>query len=118
VAQRVSRVTAEGKLDVFGGISPDDVWHNPLRGKRLEAGDHFEVLTTGGGGRGDPILREPSRVLEDFLDGYVTLAQARDNYGVVIDSQSKTIDSEGTKRTRANGRHANDKAQGLVAAGR
>jgi N-methylhydantoinase B/oxoprolinase/acetone carboxylase alpha subunit len=118
VAQRVSRVTAEGKLDVFGGISPDGVWHNPLRGKRLEAGDRFEVLTTGGGGWGDPMLREPARVLEDFLDGYVTPAKARDNYGVVIDSQSKTIDGEATKRTRADHRHANSKAEGLAAAGR
>ena len=118
VAQRVSRVTAEGKLDVFGGISPDGVWHNPLRGKRLEAGDRFEVLTTGGGGWGDPMLREPARVLEDFLDGYVTPAKACDNYGVVIDSQSKTIDGEATKRTRAGHKHTNSKAERLAAAGR
>jgi N-methylhydantoinase B/oxoprolinase/acetone carboxylase alpha subunit len=118
VAQRVSRVTAEGKLDVFGGISPDGVWHNPLRGKRLEAGDRFEVLTTGGGGWGDPMLREPARVLEDFLDGYVTPAKACDNYGVVIDSQSKTIDGEATKRARAGHKHTNGKAEGLAAAGR
>jgi hypothetical protein len=64
------------------------------------------------------MMREPARVLEDYLDGYVTIAGAHDDYGVVIDSQSKTIDSEATKRTRANGRHANGKAEGLAAAGR
>jgi len=118
VAQRIARLTADGKLDVIGGISPDGVWHNPLRGKRLEAGDRFEVLTTGGGGWGDPMLREPARVAEDLLDGYVTLAQARDKYGVVIDSQSKAVDREATERERANHRHVNGKAEALAAAGR
>jgi hypothetical protein len=64
------------------------------------------------------MLREPARVLEDFLDGYVTPAKACDNYGVVIDSQSKTIDGEATKRTRAGHKHTNSKAEGLAAAGR
>jgi N-methylhydantoinase B len=116
VAQRVARWTADGKLDVIGGISPDGQWHNPLRGKRLEAGDRFEVLTTGGGGWGDPMLREPARVLEDLLDGYVTSTQAREDYGVVVDPKSKTIDREATERERADNRHANSK-EGLAAAG-
>jgi N-methylhydantoinase B len=118
VAQRIARLTADGKLDVIGGISPDGEWHNPLRGKRLEAGDRFEVLATGGGGWGDPMLREPARVLEDFLDGYVTLAAARDSYGVVIDSQSKTVDSEATERTRASHQRSNGKAEAAAAADR
>jgi hypothetical protein len=53
-------------------------------------------------------------VLEDFLDGYVTPAQARDGYGVVIDSKSKTVDGEATKRTRAD----HQKAEAVAAAGR
>jgi hypothetical protein len=62
-------------------------------------------------------------VLEDFLDGYVTLAEARDHYGVIIDSKSRTIDGEATERERANHPHANGKAangkiEGLAAAGR
>jgi len=60
------------------------------------------------------MLREPARVLEDFLDGYVTPAQARDGYGVVIDSKSKTVDGEATKRTRAD----HQKAEAVAAAGR
>lgn len=117
VAQRVARVGADGTLDVIGGISPDGQWHNPLRGKRLDAGDRFEVLTTGGGGWGDPLLREPERVLEDFLDEYVGLAQARDKYGVVIDPESRTVDREATARERARRRQA-ARAEGLAAAGR
>ncbi|MGH9645634.1 MAG: hydantoinase B/oxoprolinase family protein, partial [Bryobacteraceae bacterium] len=63
---------------------------------------------------GDPMQRETARVLEDFLDGYVTIAEARDNYGVVIDSRSRAIDGEATKRTRAD----HHKAEAVAAAGR
>jgi N-methylhydantoinase B len=101
VAQRVARITADEKLDVIGGVSPDGNWHNPLRGKRLEPGDRLEILTTGGGGWGDPMVREPGRVLDDFLDGYITLKQARDAYGVVIDPVSKTVDQRSTERERS-----------------
>lgn len=118
VAQRVARVAPDGTLDVIGGISPDGEWHNPLRGKRLEAGDRFEVLTTGGGGWGDPLLREPERVLEDFLDEYVSLAQAREKYGVVIDPESRTLDREATEHERAQRRRAEARVEGLAAAGR
>ncbi|HZO82152.1 MAG TPA: hydantoinase B/oxoprolinase family protein [Candidatus Binataceae bacterium] len=117
VAQRVARVAADGSLDVIGGISPDGQWHNPLRGKRLEAGDRFEVLTTGGGGWGDPLLREPARVLEDFLDDYVSVIQAHELYGVVIDPVSKTVDQEATARERAR-RRREARVEGLAAAGR
>jgi hypothetical protein len=56
----------------------------------------------------------------------VTPADARDKYGVVLDSQSKAIDGEATKRERANHRDANGEAaakaaikpEGLAAAGR
>jgi len=117
IAQRIARYTADGKLDVFGGISPDGQWHNPLRGKRLEPGDRFEVLTTGGGGWGNPMQREPERVLEDVLDGYVTAAQARSLYGVVIDATINKIDFEATRRVREANR-ADGKAEAMAAAGR
>lgn len=119
IAQRVSRIGADGALDVIGGVSPDGEWHNPLRGKRLEAGDKFEVLTTGGGGWGDPMLRDPDRVLEDFLDEYISLAEAREKYGVVIEPESKTVDREATQRARAQRPQRSDaRAEGLAAAGR
>ena len=62
-------------------------------------------------------------MLEDFIDGYVTLAQARKDYGVVIDAQSKTIDGAATESERANhphtnGKAANGKLEGPAAAGR
>ncbi len=115
VPQRVGRITAEGRLEVFGGLTPEGEWRNPLRGKRLEPGDTLEILATGGGGWGDPLQREPRRVLVDFLDEYITLDQARESYGVIIDPQSLRVDLEATARERSRRLGANGHA--LAAAG-
>ena len=39
---------------------------------RLGKGDVFRIQYAGGGGRGDPLEREPSRVLDDVRDGYIS----------------------------------------------
>ena len=46
--------------------------------------DGFTIVTAGGGGHGDPREREPARVREDVLEGYVSAAAARDVYGVEV----------------------------------
>jgi N-methylhydantoinase B len=48
----------------------------------VEPGDRFRVMGAGGGGRGDPRLREPERVREDVIDGFVSPEAARAIYGV------------------------------------
>jgi N-methylhydantoinase B len=48
------------------------------------AGQVVRVVTTGGGGWGDPLEREPDLVLRDVLDGKVSLEAARDDYGVTF----------------------------------
>lgn len=54
------------------------------------------VLLTGpgGGGWGDPLEREPRRVLRDVIDGYVSERAAADIYGVIVDSESQRLDEE------------------------
>lgn len=47
-------------------------------------GDVLSFQQPGAGGYGDPLEREPGRVLEDVLDDYVSLEAARTEYGVVI----------------------------------
>ena len=37
-----------------------------------------------GGGYGDPLTRDPLRVLTDVIEGYESLGKARDVYGVVF----------------------------------
>lgn len=49
-----------------------------------QPGDLVTIMTPGGGGYGDPLLRPPEAVLEDVLDGHVSVAAARRDYGVVI----------------------------------
>jgi N-methylhydantoinase B len=53
----------------------------------LHPGEVFSLDTPGGGGLGNPLERDPQRVLNDVRNGYVSLAQARDVYGVAIATQ-------------------------------
>jgi N-methylhydantoinase B/oxoprolinase/acetone carboxylase alpha subunit len=47
-------------------------------------GDVISFQQSGAGGYGDPFARDPALVLDDVLDDYVSIAAARDEYGVVI----------------------------------
>jgi N-methylhydantoinase B len=47
---------------------------------RLPSGTRVELRTGGGGGYGDPRLRERDAVLEDLREGYVSEQQARSLY--------------------------------------
>lgn len=53
--------------------------------RHVEAGDHLTLSQSGGGGYGDPFARQAERVLQDIRDGYVSVATAERDYGVVID---------------------------------
>ena len=61
---------------------------SPVPGKvsgfALRAGDIVLSESAGGGGYGDPLTREPARVLADVRQGYITAGQAAERYGVVI----------------------------------
>ncbi len=48
---------------------------------RLNAGDRVRVLTAGGGGFGNPLDRDPARVLGDIEAGYISDDAARACYG-------------------------------------
>jgi N-methylhydantoinase B len=50
----------------------------------ISSGDVIRLETPGGGGNGDPLRRDPARVLDDVLDGYVSEAAAAARYGVVL----------------------------------
>ena len=41
------------------------------------------LRSSGGGGWGNPLDREPTRVLADVIRGYVSLEKAASDYGVV-----------------------------------
>ena len=51
----------------------------------LKSGEQLRYWTTGSGGYGSALQRDPDHVLNDVLDGRVSNKAAYDNYGVVLD---------------------------------
>jgi len=50
----------------------------------LRPGERIGSRSAGGGGYGNPLAREPERVLVDVREGYVSQARAYEVYGVVL----------------------------------
>lgn len=74
--------------------------------RRVPKGTYFTRPSAGGGGYGDPLERDPALVLEDVIDGYVTIERARKDYGVVIEEVDPEVcdyrvDEEATRAERA-----------------
>ncbi len=72
----------------------------------IEQQGTFYHVSSGGGGYGDPLERDPEAVLEDVLDRYVSLESARRDYGVVIEARDVDlldyrIDLDATRARRA-----------------
>jgi N-methylhydantoinase B len=65
------------------------------------AGTEVLYMTAGGGGWGDPLEREPARVLRDVREGYVSAARAREQYGVVLTAGGDAVDEPATAALRA-----------------
>ncbi|MGH2968011.1 MAG: hydantoinase B/oxoprolinase family protein [Solirubrobacteraceae bacterium] len=63
-------------------------------------GDVYTVVHGGGGGVGDPLLRNVELVAKDLADGYVSAEAGRDIYGVVLTSDG-AVDAEATSAQRA-----------------
>ena len=76
---------------------------SPIPGKvggfALRQGDIVRIETAGGGGYGDPLLRDVGRVESDVALGYLTAEQARRRFGVVL-SQEGRADAESTTAER------------------
>jgi N-methylhydantoinase B len=72
----------------------------------LKPGDAFRLRSGGGGGYGSPLDRPAAVVAADVKQGYVSLAAARDFYGVVVDPTTLAVDLEATTRLRESMRTA------------
>jgi N-methylhydantoinase B len=68
--------------------------------KRLNPGDALTVRAGGGGGFGPALERDPARVADDVREGYVSVAAAAENYGVVLDGQTLELDRAATEKRR------------------
>ena len=72
----------------------------PMAAIAVRKGDVYRHVSAGGGGLGSPLDRDPRAVLEDVLDGKVTVAAARDLYGVELALDPPAVDEEGTAARR------------------
>jgi N-methylhydantoinase B len=61
---------------------------------KLNAGDQMHILSGGGGGYGDPLERDITRVERDVRLGYVTREAALDVYGVVLDEAGCALEAQ------------------------
>ncbi len=100
---------------ILGGLPsiPQGVFLNPgtpnerslgcyFSAVEIKQGDVFTRMSAGGGGLGDPLERDPMLVLEDVIDGYVSVERARKDYGVVVRQENGTykIDWSETEKER------------------
>ncbi len=70
-------------------------------GIMVSRGDIIRFECVGGGGYGHPFDREPQRVLNDVLGGFVSVDRARADYGVVLSDDGERIDETATQAHRA-----------------
>ena len=93
------------QLQDGGSANPKELlFHAPF--------SRVETALPGGGGYGNPFERDPQAVLDDVVNGYVSLEAARREYGVVIHSSKRadeqvslprhfSIDESATAKLRA-----------------
>ncbi|HEY7944469.1 MAG TPA: hydantoinase B/oxoprolinase family protein, partial [Casimicrobiaceae bacterium] len=88
-------VDADGAPRDLGGL---------VDGEPVLAGQIVRIVTTGGGGWGDPLEREPELVMRDIVDGKVSPAAAHADYGVVLVNMPRPeefeVDTARTARLR------------------
>jgi N-methylhydantoinase B len=114
---RSDRRVRGGAYGVSGGLSgtASSSWIRYANGEeRILPGISRQVLhrddivfhvTTGGGGYGNPLQRDPQRVLDDVRSGKLSVARARDVFGVEVDlelgvairTQGQEVGTDGVK---------------------
>lgn len=88
-----------GRYVINPGTQGEVVLPSKTAPRELHRGDHFLFQSAGGGGYGDPHLRDISDVLSDVREQYVSRTSAQVDYGVVIDA-SLRIDQQATEDLR------------------
>ncbi len=94
-------------LMIQDGATGEEKWLGSVFSNyKIKSGDKFTRPTAGGGGYGDPMERDPERVLQDVIDEYVSVRRAELDYGVVIkvidaDMLDYEIDMPATEKARA-----------------
>jgi len=96
---------------LYGGWpgSPSANWLNPATEncelpskltQTIRRGDVFRHQLAGGGGWGDPLQRDPEKVLADVRNEMVSKVSAREDYGVAVNTKKWQVDWETTDMLR------------------
>jgi N-methylhydantoinase B len=109
-----------GLLGGAQGSTPDNLVRRPDETEftsvdaahvRTPSGTVVIQTSSGGGGYGPPLERDPERVLVDVREGYVSADAAEREYGVLLTADGTAVDREATRSrraARAKGRIAQD----------
>jgi len=98
---------AVGKMEVYNIDKPDEIRQEYAKfsGLRTEPGDVVSYFSPSGGGYGSPLERAPEKVLDDVLDGFISVERAAEDYGVVLeavdDGYGWQIDNAATESRRS-----------------
>jgi N-methylhydantoinase B len=97
VAEMIAADNLPDRLEVVGGSGRLLPYCEFDIGKN----DVLYMRMSSGGGYGDPLEREPERVLNDVEDGIVSRQEAREIYGVVLEEEDPVLDLAATDELRA-----------------
>lgn len=94
---------AVGKCQIYNVNSNNEApheMHSKFHGLEVRKDDVMAYYSPCGGGYGSPLERAPEKVLDDVLDGFCTVDQAKDIYGVVLDLEAESVDLAATEAQR------------------
>jgi N-methylhydantoinase B len=67
----------------------------------MRGGERVSHRQAGGGGWGDPLKRPPGAVADDVRNDKVSVAAAREEYGVVLNEETLEVDEAATRALRS-----------------
>ncbi len=76
------------------------ITHNTREYHRVKNGDIVVHMNAGGAGYGDPLFRDPDKVVEDLKNGIISDWTAINIFKVVYDPETFTLDYDGTEKER------------------
>jgi N-methylhydantoinase B len=90
-----------GDVLLIGPDGTEERLASKFQSRWAEPGDVIRTVSPCAAGYGDPLERDPGRVMDDVLDEFISPESARTLYGVVVDVESKTVDHAATAELRA-----------------
>ena len=71
--------------------------------RKMDRGELVRHVQPGGGGFGDPFMRDPQRVARDVWNTKISAGYAREHHGVVVDPDTGALDEAATAVLRGEG---------------